>query len=74
MVGELADRVRAAEAGAHRETFPLESVTVLVLGTVRVLGTICGKYDTVTNLFNSSEKKEASSLFYIFASIFDDNC
>lgn len=41
VVGELAHSVGAAEAGAHRETFPLESVTVFVLGTVRVLCTMC---------------------------------
>ena len=40
VVGKLAHSVGAAEAGAHRETLPLESVAVLVLGTVRVLGTI----------------------------------
>ena len=33
--------VVAAEAGAHRQTGPLEAVTVLVLGTVGVLGTLC---------------------------------
>ena len=41
VVGKLAQRVVAAEAGAHRQAGPLEAVTVLVLGTVGVLGTLC---------------------------------
>ena len=44
VVGKLADCVVTAEARTHRDTLPLESVTVFVLGTVPVLGTIWRKY------------------------------
>ena len=44
VVGKLADCVVTTEARTHRDTLPLESVTVFVLGTVPVLGTIWRKY------------------------------
>ena len=50
VVSELAQRVVAAEAGAHRQAGPLEAVAVLVLRTVGVLGTLCTQERSVWRL------------------------